>query len=166
MESIITASASRRASTTFAVQRFSNAISSAELFGRQVIVDLFGILGTQRARLRDVDGKVRRPLLADLGSLEPRHDAVGILAQEEQIEDSDGAILDELQDRGRDAPAELVAREADDVDVERPDCHARSLIGIDDLLAFGGMPAHADARERDPMRSCRRAGDEPPHSPM
>ena len=126
-------------------------------------LDLLGILGT-RARLaarRRWRGR-RRPPSPMSAAASVVTTPSRVLAQEEQVEDPDGAVLDELQDGGRDAPAELVAREADDVDVDRPDCHARSLIGIDDLLAFGGMPAHADARERDPMRSCRRAGDEPP----
>ena len=58
-----------------------------------------------------------------------RHDAVCVLHHEEQIEYSDRAVLHELHDRRGDAPAELVARKADDVYVDGADCHDLSLLG-------------------------------------
>ena len=67
--------------------------------------------------------------LIDVRSLKSRHGAVCILHHEEQIEDSNGAVIYELQDRWGDSPGELVARKANDVDVDGTDCHNLSLLG-------------------------------------
>src|SRR5829696_7901142 len=93
---------------------------------REIVADLLGILVPQRTRLRDVDGEELRTLIVEVRSLERRHDALRILHDEEQIEHSDRAVLHEVQNRRGDPPGELVARKANDVDINGADCHGFS----------------------------------------
>ena len=72
IESIRTASAAWRASTTFRAQMFSNAMRSAELFAGRSSLELLGVLRAEGARLGDVEGGARRALRADVLGREGR----------------------------------------------------------------------------------------------
>ena len=55
--------------------------------------------------------------------LEHRRVALGVLGHEDDVEDPDGAALDELAQLGCDVTVELVARKADDQILHRTEWH-------------------------------------------
>src|SRR6476661_3586799 len=82
--------------------------------GLQVLLQLLGVLGAERAGLNDVDPQVARPGVGiNVRRLDGRNYAVSVLADEQQIDDADRGVVNQLHQRRSDAAAELVARKPD-----------------------------------------------------
>src|SRR5262249_44682045 len=103
----------------------------------QVLADLVGVLLVERTGFRDADLRERGALLVEILDREGRHDAVRVLHDEEQVEDPDRPVVHELFDRRCYPAGELVAGEADDVDIDGSHFHGlsfgwsgRSLTGV------------------------------------
>ena len=91
--------------------------------GRQVLGDLVGVLLVQGAGLDDVDLREGCALGAEVLDGEGGDVAVGVLDHEQDVNDADDALADLVEDGRHDLAAELVAREADDVDVDGTEWH-------------------------------------------
>src|SRR5262249_41984522 len=125
----------------------------------KVVADLLGVLLVQGAWLGDVDLEESGTLLVEIFGLDDRDDTLGVLAHEQKVDDADRAVLNELQDRRGDTPGELVARKANDVDVDGTDFHVLSFSAS--VVASGDLSGRTeplrprrDARYR-PLVYCR-----------
>ena len=110
------------ASRNFVAQTFSKRRIAADEFGSSASPEVLDVLvGDQPGQLLDDRVEGATSVLAQILELDPGDVAVGVLDDEDEVDDADRPCLDELLERRRDLAAELIPGELHEQELYRPE---------------------------------------------